>query len=198
MLRDRCLGYRACPVCNVGVAYCGQRVGWVKMPLGTKVGLSPGDILLDGDPASLPRKWAQQLSPTFRLMSVVLIRLQHCGVHGNGRPKQPKSEARRDEKWGYWEGMFPSPPPREYGERCKLCHWGPGRSPATWRCKTFYRLTKPLLVSILLIMAALRNRTGHYIFALWFLVSFLFFSSPNLGGRRVNVYHTSTHGMALV
>ena len=28
--------------------------------------------------------------------------------------------------------------------------------------------------------------------------SFFFFSSPNLSGRRLDVYHTSTHGMALV
>jgi len=50
-------------------------------------------------------------------------------------------------------------------------------------------------------MAALWNRAGHYIFALWFLIlSFLFllFSSPNLSGRRVDVYRTSTHGVALV
>ena len=38
---------------------------------------------------------------------------------------------------------------------------------------------------------------GHYIFALWFLLSF-FFSSPNLSDRRLDVYHTSTDGMALV
>jgi len=25
--------------------------GWIKMPLGTEVGLCPGDIVLDGDPA---------------------------------------------------------------------------------------------------------------------------------------------------
>ena len=56
-----------------------------------------------------------------------------------------------------------------------------------------------------LIMAALWNRAGHYVFALWFL-SFFFlsssffhlFSSPNLSGRRLDVYHTSTHGVALV
>jgi len=49
-------------------------------------------------------------------------------------------------------------------------------------------------------MAALWNRAGHYIFALWFfLLSFFFlFSSRNLGGRRLDVYHTSTHGVALV
>jgi len=50
-------------------------------------------------------------------------------------------------------------------------------------------------------MATLWNRAGHYIFALWFLLlsSLFFFSfSPNLSGRRVDVYHTSTHGVALV
>jgi len=48
-------------------------------------------------------------------------------------------------------------------------------------------------------MVALRNRADHYIFALWFLCSSSsFFSSANLSGRRLHVYHTSTHGMALV
>ena len=44
-------------------------------------------------------------------------------------------------------------------------------------------------------MAALWNTTGHYIFALRFL-SFFFLSSPNLSGRRLDVYHTSTYGVA--
>jgi len=46
-------------------------------------------------------------------------------------------------------------------------------------------------------MAAVCNRAGHYIFALWFLLS-SFFPSPNLSRRRLDVYHTSTHGVALV
>jgi len=50
-----------------------------------------------------------------------------------------------------------------------------------------------------LVMAALCSRCGHYIFALWFVSSSsIFFSSPNLSGRRLDVYHTSTHGVALV
>jgi len=49
----------------------------------------------------------------------------------------------------------------------------------------------------LFVMADLCNRAGYYIFALWF-VSSSFFSSPNLSGRRLNVYHTCTHGVALV
>ena len=40
-------------------------------------------------------------------------------------------------------------------------------------------------------MAALRNRWGHYIFVLWFLLS-SFFSSPNLSRRRLDVCHTYT------
>jgi len=49
-----------------------------------------------------------------------------------------------------------------------------------------------------IIMAALCNRAGHYIFALWFLSSIYLFSSPNLSGHRLDVYNTSTHGVALV
>ena len=73
------------------------------------------------------------------------------------------------------------------------------------------------------IMAALWNRAGHYFFILWFLSSifmvalwnradhfifilsfvllsffFLLFSSPNLSGRTLDVYHTSTHDVTLV
>jgi len=44
-----------------------------------------------------------------------------------------------------------------------------------------------------LVMVALCNRADHYIFMLY-----LFFSSPNLSGRRLDVYHTSAHGVALV
>ena len=49
-------------------------------------------------------------------------------------------------------------------------------------------------------MVALWNRADHYIFILWFLLLssiFLFFSSPNLCRRRLDVCHTSTHGVAL-
>jgi len=58
-----------------------------------------------------------------------------------------------------------------------------------------------LLLRRHLVMADLRSRCEHYIFIVWFLLlssSFFLFSSPNLSGRRVDVYHTSTHGVALV
>jgi len=48
-------------------------------------------------------------------------------------------------------------------------------------------------------MATLWNRAGHYIFILWFLSIYLLsFSSPNLSGRTLDVYHTSTCDVALV
>jgi len=40
-----------CPVLSVMLVYCGQTVGWIKMKLGTEVGLGPGHIVLVGDPA---------------------------------------------------------------------------------------------------------------------------------------------------
>jgi len=43
MLSDRCL--------SVTFVYCGQTVGWIRMPLGMEVGLGPGHVVLDGDPA---------------------------------------------------------------------------------------------------------------------------------------------------
>ena len=40
--------------------YCGQTVGWIKMPLGTEVGLGLIDIVLDGCGSWCPR-WGDQL-----------------------------------------------------------------------------------------------------------------------------------------
>jgi len=48
-----------CPVClSVTLVYCGQTVGWIRMPLGTEVGLGPGHIVLDKEPAPPPPKGA--------------------------------------------------------------------------------------------------------------------------------------------
>ena len=48
------------------------------------------------------------------------------------------------------------------------------------------------------IMAALCNRGAIIFLPCDFYLSSIFFSSPNLSGRRLDVYHTSTHGVALV
>ena len=65
-----------------------------------------------------------------------------------------------------------------------------------WQQKMSSQLTTQLqkithdvqgLLSIIIIITA----------ALWFL-SIFFYSSPNLSGRRLDVYHTSTHDVALL
>ena len=35
---------------------CGQTAGWINVPLGTVVGLTPGDIVLAADPVPPPKK----------------------------------------------------------------------------------------------------------------------------------------------
>jgi len=47
-------------------------------------------------------------------------------------------------------------------------------------------------------MTVLCSRAGHYILPYGFHLSFFVFSLPNLFGRRLDVYYTSTHGVALV
>ena len=37
---------------------CDQMAAWIKMSLGMELGLGPGDIVLDGDPATLPKMGA--------------------------------------------------------------------------------------------------------------------------------------------
>ena len=46
---------------------------------------------------------------------------------------------------------------------------------------------------ITVIMAALRSRYGHYIFALWFFFLSVVFSSPNLSHRWLDVYTILPH-----
>jgi len=76
MLSDHCLS--VCPVCDVRALWCGQTVGRIKMKLGTQVGLGPGHIVLDGDPAP-PPKGAQP--PNFRPISVAAKWLHRSRCH---------------------------------------------------------------------------------------------------------------------
>ena len=56
---------------------CGQTARWIKMPLGTEMGLDPGDIVLDGAQLPPPKKRGD-MAPSFRPMSIV----------ANSRPSQ--------------------------------------------------------------------------------------------------------------
>ena len=69
--------------------------------------------------------------------------------------------------------------------------------PYDGQSSTFEKHNSDSIMHVGVTMATLHSRCGHYIFVLWLLSSF-FYSSPNLSGRRLDVYHTSTHGVALV
>jgi len=73
-------------------------------------------------------------------------------------------------------------------------------SPHHARIRLSFYVDSPFLPSSThsLFMAALRTRCGHYILQLWFLSFFFFFSSPILSGRRLDVYYTCIHDVALV
>ena len=108
----------------------------------------------------------------------------------------------------------------EYVVYFKVCelyvvfHIGPnGTYAQTWRLRrgelfTVARQVAPLncspgaksAVADCLVMAALRNRGPLYFCPVIsiYLSIYLLFSSPNLSRRRLDVYHTSTHGVALV
>jgi len=57
---DHFLGYRSVvclSVClSVTFVHCAQTLGRIKTKLGMQVGLGPGYIVLDGDPAPLPQR----------------------------------------------------------------------------------------------------------------------------------------------
>ena len=50
MLSDLCLSILS--VLSMTLVYCSKSVKWIKMKLGTQVGLRPGHIVLDGDRAT--------------------------------------------------------------------------------------------------------------------------------------------------
>ena len=52
------------PSAIFGQCLFGQTAGWIKVALGMEVGLSPGHIVLGGDPAAVPQKGGR--APNFR------------------------------------------------------------------------------------------------------------------------------------
>ena len=169
------------------------------MKLGVQVGLGPGHIVLGGDPAPPPPKGhSPQFSAHIRCSQMAAwIKMPLCMELGLG------------------PGDFvldgdPAPPPQKGGVAPQIfgpCYCG---QTAEWiKMPLCLELdlgpgdfvldgdADPLNFRPVFIMVALWNRVDHYIFAL-FSSFFFFFSSPNLSCRRLDVCHTSTHGLALV
>ena len=55
-------------ILSTPLVHCGHTVGWINIKLGKQVGLGPGHIVLDGDPAPLPQRGT---APNFWPISVV-------------------------------------------------------------------------------------------------------------------------------
>ena len=66
--RRLCVSCGPAPPKFLAHVYCGQTAGWIKMALGMEVGLSPGDFVLDGDPAPYPKRGG---APDFWPTSIV-------------------------------------------------------------------------------------------------------------------------------
>jgi len=58
----------------VTLVYCGQTVGWIKMPFGIEVGLDPGDIVLDG-PKGPQKGTARTFRPIYCGQTAGLIKM---------------------------------------------------------------------------------------------------------------------------
>jgi len=63
-----------------GHVYCGQTAGWIKMALGTEVGLIAGDFVRWG-PRPPPLKNGAEPPPQFSAISIVAKRLDASRCH---------------------------------------------------------------------------------------------------------------------
>ena len=79
---------------------CGHTAGWIQMPLGTEIGLSPGHIVLDGHPAP-PRKGVGPSSPS---LSQLRVRRQAC-IRMNGGPCLLWPNGTMDQDTTWYGGM---------------------------------------------------------------------------------------------
>ena len=87
-------------------AHCGQMAGWIKIAIGTEVGLGPGYIVLDWDLAPLPQKGGGAPCPIFDPFLLWPNGWMHQDATRYGGRPQPRRVCVR---WG------PSPPPQKGG-----------------------------------------------------------------------------------
>jgi len=107
--------------------------------------------------------------------------------------------------WRHSLLSWPRPPLRTYGRYGHLTAFNISRcfrdsvfatfclAPLKW----LFHLYGILNIDYLLSPCAI-GQTIIFLPCGFFLLSIFFFSSPNLSGHRLDVYHTSTHGVALV
>jgi len=156
---------------------------------------------------SWPRKWSVASLNCLVIqrvdrLSITHASLQYHRLRGSASPVLTATGL----VIGRWQ--FSPPPPTEstpLNRSPKNSHWWLRRRPVQlcqiWCTSDHGGFWANGWINITeIFMVALCNRADHYMFALYsfFLLPSIFFSSPNLSGRRLDVYHTSTHGVALV
>jgi len=80
-----------CPVLSclsMTLVHCGQTVGRIKKKLGTRVGLDPGHIVLDGDPAPLPQRATPPIFGPYLLRPNGCMDQNATWYGGRPRPKR--------------------------------------------------------------------------------------------------------------
>ena len=88
------------PVCNVHVRYYGQMVEWIKIKLDTELGLGPGHIVLDGDPASPQKRHSPPIFSSCMLWPNGWMDQDATWYGGRPRPR----------RHGFTWGLSSSPP----------------------------------------------------------------------------------------
>jgi len=125
MLSDRCLF--VCSVrLSVTLAYCGQTVGWIKMPLGLEVGLGPGHNVLDGDPASSTERGTAASKYNLGLMGAGMAacickpRPMSIVVWRNGHPSQQLQSSFKFQNFNCQYGLH-----RQCASSCQISRQSP-------------------------------------------------------------------------
>ena len=93
------------PVCNVHVRYYGQMVEWIKIKLDTELGLGPGHIVLDEDPASPQKRHSPPIFSPHMLWPNGWTDQDATWYGGRPRPR----------RHGFTWGLSSSPPPLKGG-----------------------------------------------------------------------------------
>ena len=90
--------------------YCGQTAGWIIIALGMEVGLSPGDVVLDRDLATLPKGggahspifgqfllWPNAYSPLQKLGFIWDLTLNGQLSHRDSQKAHPLAQRRHND-----------------------------------------------------------------------------------------------------
>ena len=165
------------PILSVTLVYCDQTVGWIKMKLGTEVGLGPGHIVLNTNPAISPQTRHRRL-----------LSAKTPGTSANDRNTTSGSTGSQYSTSQVTGSTFlPSRDFRIIDLRIHTAVFAISVKPEVGWLSTGSSFATVVPCGNLHqsftdapVMVALWNKADHYIFALWFLLSSFFLLFPFL------------------